>query len=86
MIETIENNDMKFVHCPVCGKCLMKASGIVEIEIKCDRCGSNIIAVIDDGMVSVDRESGKKSLKYQGVVSVRIAKAGSKKIKQIHIQ
>ncbi|MFI3213408.1 MAG: hypothetical protein R3Y24_08695 [Eubacteriales bacterium] len=85
MIEKTENNDMRFVHCPVCGKCLMKASGTVEIETKCDRCGSNIIAVIEGEIVSVAREQGNKSLKYQGVVSIRITKDSGKKVKQMQI-
>ena len=86
MIETTERKDKRFVHCPVCGKCLMKASGSAEIETKCDRCGSDLIAIIRGGMVSVSEDRRNKLPKRQGAVSVSTSKEGGKKSKQLQIQ
>ncbi len=82
MIETTERTDKRFVHCPVCGKCLMKASGNAEIETRCDRCGSDLIAIVRGGMVSVSEDRRNKLPKRQGAVSVSVSKEGGKKSKQ----
>ena len=89
MIETtemIERLDKRFVHCPVCGKCLMKASGNAEIETKCDRCGSDLIAIVRGGMVSVSEDRRNILPNRQGAVSVSVSKEGGKKSRELHIQ
>lgn len=74
MIETKEKIDKRFVHCPVCGKWLMKISGTAEIELKCDKCGSDIIAKIKNEMISISGNRRDKLSKRQGAVSVSIQK------------
>lgn len=86
MINMVERTEKRFVHCPVCGKCLMKASGNTEIETRCDKCGSDLIAIIKEGMVSVSEERRNKLPKRQGAVSVSVAKEGAKKAKQLQMQ
>lgn len=43
-----KSKEKRHLHCPICGKYLMKASGTVEIEMKCEKCKSDIIAKIKD--------------------------------------
>lgn len=86
MIEMNDRKEKRFVHCPVCGKCLMKANGTAEIETKCDRCGRDIIAIIRGGMVSVSEERRGKASGHQGAVSISISKQGGKKAREMQKQ
>ncbi|MFI3214678.1 MAG: hypothetical protein R3Y24_15280 [Eubacteriales bacterium] len=42
-----------YVHCPICGRFLMKCNGNCEIEIKCTKCDGNIAVGVKNGMVMV---------------------------------
>lgn len=72
MIEQLDG-----VHCPVCGKCIIRAKGAAEMGIVCDRCNSDIEIVINGDMVSVIGHRKIKKRNSGNDVSVSIAKHGN---------
>ena len=44
----MERKDKKYVSCPVCGRLLMKCDGQCSVDITCGKCGSDIVAVVDN--------------------------------------
>lgn len=83
MIERITKRE---IHCPVCGKCLLKAGDGSEIEIKCDKCGSDIIAVVRNGMISTMEDRKNKLPKRKGAVSVSVVKNIDMKSKNLEVR
>lgn len=75
MIERIEKRE---IHCPVCGKAICRAKNGSEVDIHCDRCNSDIIATVTDGMISIMEDRRNKLPKRQGAVSVSVVKENKK--------
>lgn len=75
----IERAVKRSIHCPVCGRYLLKANDGSEIEVACEKCNSNIIAKVVDGMVSVSEDRRGKIPVRQPAVSVSINHVGKKK-------
>ena len=75
----IERALKRSIHCPVCGRYLLKASDGSEIEIVCEKCDSDIIAKVVDGMVSASEDRRGKLPVRQPAVSVSINHVGKKK-------
>ncbi len=71
MIERIEKRD---IHCPVCGKVLLKAKEGSEVDVHCDRCNSNIITTVKNGMIATMEDRRNKLPKRHGAVSVSVVK------------
>lgn len=66
------------IHCPVCGRYLLKSNDGAEIEVTCEKCNSEIIATVVDGMVSASEDRrGKLPIRHPSV-SVSVNRAGSK--------
>ena len=71
----IERKDKRYVSCPVCGRLLMKCDGQCSVEITCVKCGSDIVAVVDNNRVMVleNRRSHGKNDK-EGQVRISVSK------------
>ena len=75
MIERAEKRD---IHCPVCGKVLLKAKEGSEVDVHCDRCNSNIITtvknitVIEINIISSSKEPNEPMSENSIVVSEAI--------------
>ena len=67
----MERTERRFVSCPVCGRILMKCQGNCSVEIICGKCGSSIIAVVDENKVSVQEECKAERI---GQVKVSVVK------------
>ena len=80
MIERIVKRE---IHCPVCGKVVCKAKNGSEVDIHCDRCNSDIIATVTDGMISTMEDRRNKISKRQGAVSVSVMKENKKTSKKM---
>lgn len=64
----------------------MKASGTVELEIKCGKCDRDIVAHIDQGRVMVFENRKMPHDKQYGESKVSVRKEGTTKIqKNIHV-
>lgn len=61
----IERNEMRPIYCPVCGKYLLKAKDGSEVDAYCERCNSDIIAAVTDGMLSTTEIRRNKLLRKQ---------------------
>ena len=74
MMERIER---RYVSCPVCGRILMKCQGNCSIEITCGKCGSDILAIVDEEKISV--LENRKDKERAGQVKVSVAKGNGYK-------
>lgn len=77
----IERTVKRSIHCPVCGRYLLRSNDGAEIEITCEKCNSDIIAKVIDGMVSVSEDRRGKLPMRAPAVSVSMSREGSKKKK-----
>lgn len=75
----IERALKRSIHCPVCGRYLLKSSDGAEIEVTCEKCNSDIIATVVDGMVSAAEDRRDKMLSGKPAISVSVNKVGRKK-------
>ena len=76
MILIMERKDKRYISCRVSGRLLIKCDVKCSIEIACIKCGSDIVAVVDNDMVIVlenRRSRGKSNRK--GLVKISISKA-----------
>lgn len=76
----VDRKDKRYVSCPVCGKILMKCQGQCNIEITCNKCNREIVAIIDEERVVVleNRRGISKDI-GTGQVKVSVQKTKSKK-------
>ena len=75
----IERTEKREIHCPVCGKVLLKAKDGSEVDVHCERCNSDIIATVQDGMIATMEDRRNKIPRRPGAVSVSVVKeSGSK--------
>lgn len=75
----IERAVKRSIHCPVCGRYLLRANDGAEIEITCEKCDSDIIARVIDGMVSASEDRRGKLPKRAPAVSVSVERKGIKR-------
>lgn len=78
MIERAQKRD---IHCPVCGRYLLKANDGSEIDVKCEKCSSDIIAIVKNGMIATMEDRRNKLPRKKGAVSVSVVKDGRKGLK-----
>ena len=76
----IERAEKRSIHCPVCGRYLLKANDGSEIEVECEKCNSDIIAKVVDGMVSASEDRRGKLPVRQPEVSVSVNRVSKKKV------
>ena len=74
----IERTNKRSIHCPVCGRYLLKAKDGSDIEVTCDKCNSEIIAKVTDGMVAASEDRRGKLPTRSGAVSISVSKSGKK--------
>ena len=43
----------KYIHCPKCGKIMMKCNGKCNIEIECSKCHRRIIVSMDEIQITI---------------------------------
>lgn len=77
----IEKTVKRSIHCPVCGRYLLRSNDGAEIEIMCEKCNSDIIATVVDGMVSAAEDRRGKLPKRAPAVSVSVSREAMKKKK-----
>lgn len=75
----IERTNKRSIHCPVCGRYLLRAKDGSDIEVTCEKCNSEIIAKVTDGMVAASEDRRGKPSTRSGAVSFSMNKTGKKK-------
>lgn len=53
----------RYIHCPLCGRFLMKCQGVYEIEICCRKCSKNLVVECNENKIIIMEQADAKRMK-----------------------